>query len=188
MLAEQSSVYIPISNSPAKIPSYLSIDPTSPWHVGALQAVAIESMTIPSRLRLSNGQRGTLHDLGETFNSTGKRRIAKFGMSVADPDVLSEKASEQIAQAEKAGSTTSHRTSEGDNDQLADFDIDAFTKDYRIGRSNPQKREHIFGRAEASRGEWNLAEDRDPHDRFSEGPVVQRCVTSKTSPDIIICP
>lgn len=111
----------------------------------------------------------------QTFNSNGKRRVAKLEMSVADPDVLSEKASAQIAQAEKAGSTTSHQTSEID-EQLTTFDIDAFTKDYRIGASRSGKRDHVFGRAEAARGDWNLPEDRDPHDRFGNGPAVQRYV------------
>ena len=175
-LAEQSSVYIPISNTPIKSPSYLALNGTSPWHVGALQAVALESMTISSRLRSAVGGRGTLQHLEETFNSTGKRRIAKLEMSVADPAVLSERTSTEIAQAEKTGSTTSPQTSEvGDN--LTGFDIDAFTKDYRIGASRPAKRNHVFGRAEAVRGDWNLTEDLDPHDRFGDGPAVQRYVT-----------
>ncbi|KAJ4292025.1 mtDNA inheritance, partitioning of the mitochondrial organelle [Kalmusia sp. IMI 367209] len=174
-LAEQSSVYIPISNIPISIPSYLSLKSTSQWHTGALQAVAMESMTISSRLKSAVSGRGTLQDLEETFNSTGKRRIAKLEMSLADPDVLSEKASAQIAHAEKAGSTTSHRTSEAD-EQLTKFDVDSFTKDYRIGALRPTRRDHVFGRAEAARGDWNVLEDRDPNDRFGEGPVVQRFV------------
>lgn len=179
VLAEQSSAYIPISNNPAKAPSYLTMDCNSPWHTSALQCVALESMTIPSRLRSSNGERGVLHDLEETFNSTGKRGIAKLEMSIADPDVLSEKASEQIVRAEKVGSTTSGLPSEGDEDQLGEFDMDVFTKDYRLTMARPKRREHIFGRAEASRGEWNLAEDRDRRDRFGKGPTVQRYVTSE---------
>jgi hypothetical protein len=177
-LAEQSSAYIPMSNLPIKSPSYLSLNGTSPWHIGALQAVALESMTISSRLRAAIGGRGTLQDLEATFNSTGKRRVAKLELSVADPDVLSEKASAQIAQAEKTGSITSHQASDGD-EQLTDFDIDTLTKDYRIGASRPSKRSHVFGRAEAARGDWNLTEDRDPHDRFGNGPALQRYVAFK---------
>lgn len=182
VLAEQSSVYIPTSDIPAKLPSYVKMDASSPWHVGALQAVALESMTISCRLRSSDGRRGTLSDLEETMNSTGKRRIAKLELSIADPDVLSEKATEQIAQAEKVGSTTSERTKEEDDDQLNEFDIDTFTKDYRTAPSTRKRaREHIFGRVESSRGDWNLSssgETRDPHDRFREGPALQRYVTS----------
>jgi hypothetical protein len=176
-LGEQSSVYIPISNTPAKLPSYLSIDATSLWHVSALQAIGIESMTLSSRLRTSVGGRGTLQDLEDTINSTGKRRIAKFEMSIADPDVLSDNTSRDNAQVEKSGSMTPRHASEGD-DQLSGFDIDTFTRDYRVA-SKSRKKEHIFGRAEVSRGDWNLSEDgeaHDPHDRFNQGPAVQRYV------------
>lgn len=182
ILGELSSVYIPVSNSPAKAPSYLTMDTHSSWHLGAFQAVALESMTMPSRLRALGGTRGTLQDMEVAFNSTGKRRVAKFEMSIADPDVLEEKADEQIAQAEKGGSMTSKTASDVD-DHLTEFDIDAFAKDYRISSRNSHKKEHIFGRSEVSRGEWTLSEDgteRDPRDRFRDGPAVQRYVTSQT--------
>lgn len=133
-------------------------------------------MTLSSRLRTAQGGRGTLQDLEDTINSTGKRRIAKFEMSIADPDVLSEKTAEEAESAAKAGSTRPKRASE-DEEQLTDFDIDVFTRDYRTptGRA---KKEHVFGRAEASRGEWSLSDDseRDPHDRFDNRPVLQRYV------------
>jgi hypothetical protein len=175
VLAEQSSVYIPMSNNPVKLPSYLSLDSTSPWHIGAMQSIAMESMTIPSRLRSS---RETLQGLEETVNSTGKRRIAKLEMSVADPDVLSEKSSDHIDRAEKVGSLILPQDSEEINDRMTSFDMEFFTKDYRVANTRRHKKEHIFGRAETSRGDWNVSEDggkiSDPHDRFSKGPALQR--------------
>ncbi|KAF2647791.1 protein DML1 [Lophiostoma macrostomum CBS 122681] len=180
--AEHASVYIPMSNAPIKRPSYLEIDTGSPWHVGAVQAIAVESMTISSRLRASRDGRGMLHELAETINSTGKRRIAKLEMSVADPDVLDEKSEELIAQAEKAGSMTSRPTSESGEEQLTDFDIDIFTKNYRLASTNMRKKEHVFGRVESSRGEWTLPENENTdrhHNRFSNGPALQRYVTSR---------
>jgi hypothetical protein len=175
ILGELSSVYIPISNTPTKLPSYLAMQASSPWQVSALQAIALESMTLSSRLRSSTGGRGTLQDLEDTINSTGKRRIAKFEMSVADPDVLSEKPPNEVAPAEKVGATISRQDSEGD-EQLCSFDIDTFTRDYRISDRRGEK-EHIFGRAEVVRGDWDLSnngEERDPHDRFDYGPSLQR--------------
>ena len=166
------------------MPSYLALNGTSAWHVGALQAVALESMTMSSRLRSAVGGRGTLQDIEETFNSSGKRRIAKLELSIADPDVLSEKALAEIALAEKAGSTTPRQASE-DEEELTNFDIDAFTKDYRIGAPRNAKRDHVFGRAEATRGAWNLGEGRDPHDRFGDGPTVQRYVASRDPQSMI---
>jgi hypothetical protein len=178
VLAEQSSVYIPMSNNPVKLPSYLSLDSTSSWHISAMQSIAMESMTIPSRLRSS---RGTLQDLEETVNSTGKRRVAKLEMSVADPDVLSEKSSTRIDGAKKVGSLISPQDSEKNDDRITSFDMEFFTKDYRVANTKGHKKEHIFGRAESSRGDWNVSEDggriRDPHDRYNKGPALQRFYT-----------
>lgn len=177
VLGEQSSVYVPISNLPKKLPSYVTLDSASKWHIGALQVIGIESMTISSRLRTSIGNRGMLQDLEDTVNSTGKRRIAKLEMSIADPDVLSEQPSHALGQAERVGSMTSGNPSESDED-LSTFDVDTFARDYRV-TSRPRKHEHIFGRAESFRGNWDLSEDngdRDPHDRFNRGPAVQRYV------------
>jgi hypothetical protein len=99
-------------------------------------------------------------------------------MSIADPDVLSDNISRDTTQVEKSGSMTPQHASEGD-DQLNGFDIDTFTRDYRVA-SKSRKKEHIFGRAEFSRGDWDLSEDgdaHDPHDRFNRGPAVQRYTT-----------
>lgn len=178
-LGEQSSIYVPVSNNPSTRPSYLAADPTSLWHVSALQVIGIESMTISSRLRSSIGGRGTLQDLEDTINSTGKRRIAKFGFNIADSEVLLNNAPKTEAQAEKSGSITPRHTSEADNnDKLSNFDIDVFSRNYRVN-SRPGKKEHIFGRAEISRGNWDLSEEEDahdPHNRFNHGPALQRWV------------
>ncbi|KAH6644632.1 protein DML1 [Boeremia exigua] len=177
-LAEQSSVYIPLSNRPAKLPKYLSFDATSPWHVSALQAVGMESMTISSRLKDSNGRHGTLQDVEDTINSTGRRRIAKFGMSIADPNVLSENAKDALGAAGKDKSALLEHQSRSDN-QMSSFDIDAFSKDYKLAFIKERKREHIFARAEAYRGAWQMSDDsgRSPRDRFGDGPAVERYTT-----------
>lgn len=153
------------------------MDSTSLWQVSALQTMGIETMTLSSRLRSSTGGRGTLQDLEDTINSTGKRRIAKLGMSIADPEVLSQNSdSKGVGEANKTGSMTSQHSSE-DSQQLSSFDIDVFTRDYRLNSAIGKKEEHIFGRAETSRGHWDHSENsvgRDPHDGFDQGPALQR--------------
>ena len=166
-------------NKPGKIPGYLSLDSTSPWHISALQIAGLESMTMSSRLRASSGRQGALRDLEDTINSTGKRRIAKFEMSVADPDVLSDKKADKAANeanASKKGRALVSQDTTEDDTQLGTFDIDFFSKDYKIGSVKSGKDEQIFGRVEASRGEWDMsnAGGRDPRDRFGTGPAVQR--------------
>lgn len=177
ILGELSSVYVPMSNIPTKLPSYLSMHADSRWHVSALQVIGIESMTILSRLRASSSGHGTLQHLEDTINSTGKRRIAKFEMSIADPDVLSENNIKDNSPAVKAGAMVTRQDSEGD-EQLSTFDLDMFTSNYRANL-NTSKREIFFGRAEVSRGDWNFADDmegRDPHDGFDHGPTLQRYI------------
>ena len=194
-----------MSNLPSKNPSYLSLDPTSSWHIGAFQAIAIESMTMSSRLRISSAtRRGTLQDLEETFNSTGKRRIAKLELSIAAPDVPAAKLSPSSSNTAKAARNVGSLSNNGGDDEdddsgLEAFDIDVFSKDYRMG-STPRgraRKEHVFGRAEMSRGEWSLSDDEQGnartatatiHDRFHAGPVVQRYVTSTLDrPGAVLC-
>ncbi|KAL5115679.1 mtDNA inheritance, partitioning of the mitochondrial organelle [Pleosporales sp. CAS-2024a] len=175
VLGEQSSVYIPMSNRPIQWPWYLSLDTSSAWHIGALQVVGMETMTISSRLRGCVGGRGTLQQVEDTINIGGKRRIAKFEMSIADPGELSENSTKESGLAEKAGSMTSRQTSEGD-EEVSQFDIDVFTRDYRVASRSRKKKEHVFGRAQVSRGDWNLAGDSEahnPHNRFHHGPLLQ---------------
>ncbi|OCK74685.1 tubulin nucleotide-binding domain-like protein [Lepidopterella palustris CBS 459.81] len=176
-ISEHASVYIPVSNEPVKSPSYLSLDLSSQWHTSAVQAVALETMTLPSRMRSSDG-RGTFQDMEEIFNFSGKRKIAKLEMSIADPDVLDGKVEAEAASAEKVSSQpTRAEDSESIDTQLTEFDIDMFTKDYKTLKSSHCKKEHIFGRAETSRGEWSSFEGtdaRDPRNRFASSPIVQR--------------
>jgi hypothetical protein len=160
-----------MSNNPAKIPSYLSFDATSLWHISALQITGIESMTMSSRLKAGNGRQGTLQDLEETINRTGKRRLAKFEMSVADPDVLLDKAAEKAeekANPSKTGRALVAQDAGEDDNQLGAFDIDFFSKDYRMLSSKHGKKEHVFGRVDALRGEWDMSNEGgcDPRDRF----------------------
>ena len=114
----------------------------------------------------------------EAFNSSGKRKIAKLELSVADPEALEEKVEAKIEHAEKVTFQQPQRDeSDLSETWLAEFDIDVFTNDYRTTSRKHHKKEQVFGRAEASRGAWNVSGEtggRDPRDRFSKGPTVQR--------------
>lgn len=100
-----------------------------------------------------------LQEMEETFNSTGKRRIAKFEMSVADPEVLEESAADEKPQAQKT-----------------EFDMDVYSHEYKAAAKGGRKKQQLFGRAETSRGKWNLSDEDgiDPHDPFGQGPALQR--------------
>ncbi|KAF2744682.1 protein DML1, partial [Sporormia fimetaria CBS 119925] len=184
VLAEQSSVYVPMSNRPLTAPRYLQMDWTSPWHVGALHSAAFETMTMPSRLRSSEAGHGTLTVLEDAINSTGKRRVAKLAFSTADPDALAERSERQ---EDKGVNGASSKTQNGDADDsgVAEFDMDLFSREYRVpGKRQKEKTEHVFGRVETLRGNWGTPEgkSRDPHDWFGSGPALQRFTTSQLFP------
>lgn len=130
-----------------------------------------------SRLRTAHNNHGALQDIENIINSTGKRRIAKFEMSIADPDVLSQKADERLAKAATAQTTNARDVNE-DVIKTTSFDMDVFSKDYPLVSKKDNRSEHIFTRAEAYRGAWDLAErgGRDPRDRFGDGPAIERYV------------
>lgn len=50
-IAPQASLYCPIIDPPRSLPGYVSIDPRSQWYTSALVAAAIETVTLPARLR-----------------------------------------------------------------------------------------------------------------------------------------
>lgn len=107
-------------------------------------------------------------------------------MSIADPDILSEKTADALAKAEKAGSTSS-RSKRNSDTQMEDFDIDAFSKDYKLTSTKGTKREHIFARAEMHRGAWQSNDaGRRPRDRFGDGPVVERQVQTTDSLRLLV--
>lgn len=181
VMGEQASVYVPMAQRPVNGPGYLRMDGSSPWHVAALQCVASESLTIPSRLRASQPGRASLQQLEETMNQTGKRRIAKLELSISDPNALDDELG-------NGPNNTAPRTLDSDEQnvhsgQITAFDIDIFTHDYRLSRIE-RKKDHVFGRVETKRGARYRTEamEVDPRSRFDDGPTVQRYVTTFLAP------
>lgn len=50
-ISQQASLYVPIIDLPNKLPGYLEVDRQSEWQKTALIASAIETVTLPSRLK-----------------------------------------------------------------------------------------------------------------------------------------
>ena len=155
----QASVYVPITNSPSTLPSYVTVDTSSTWHTSALQATALESMTLPARLLVNAEARTTLAGLEAAFNNHGNRKIASLGMSIADPDKL-------------------------DGRMQTD---DENSEDISLLPSSPQgpqrlgSRAHLFGSAQALRGSWESDEELEGvklerRDRFQSGPIIHKSV------------
>jgi len=71
---ETTSLYIPLVQ-PAQLPSSISIDLTSFWHLSALFSIHYDSMTLPTRTRTEHPFSLDLHDLTARLNIHGQRKI-----------------------------------------------------------------------------------------------------------------
>jgi hypothetical protein len=76
----QSTLFMPVC-APASLPRSVVLDGSSAWHASALVATALESVTLPSRLR-DPANRDTLGGMAELLNVMGKQTIAGLRMSV----------------------------------------------------------------------------------------------------------
>ncbi|KAI0386178.1 tubulin nucleotide-binding domain-like protein [Hypomontagnella monticulosa] len=83
-LNSQASLVIPLALPDTPLPATIQLDSSSPWHVSALFAAALESMTLYTRLRTSDrvysSNFGNMTDLLNVF---GKQTIANLEMSIS---------------------------------------------------------------------------------------------------------
>ncbi|KAI9675722.1 MAG: mtDNA inheritance, partitioning of the mitochondrial organelle [Caeruleum heppii] len=84
-IAAKSSVYIPMLDPP-RTPGRLSLNRSSEWHTSALLSGAMESVTLPSRMRPIGGQRSTYSEMEGTLDTTGRQRIATLHLSKLDSE------------------------------------------------------------------------------------------------------
>ena len=87
-MSNHASIYVPLSLPAASLPQYVHIDRSSQWHISGLLSMALESMTLPSRLRLDAPKRGLLRELEVELNVNGNQKIAQLQSSVANPDTM----------------------------------------------------------------------------------------------------
>ncbi|KAK3340940.1 tubulin nucleotide-binding domain-like protein [Neurospora tetraspora] len=80
---KHASVVVPFT-VPATLPGSVALDGGSQWHSTALLVAAMESVTLPSRLR-DAANRDTMGTLADTLNAMGKQNVASLGMSFAPP-------------------------------------------------------------------------------------------------------
>jgi hypothetical protein len=196
-IAPQASLFIPTSIPSAPLPSYVMVDPGSPWHVSGLLSAAIESMSLPSRLKIKNGSRQTMDGLINALNINGSQTIAKLRMSVDHTTALNS----HYGQGRLSAPTESKdlrvpsqdRSIQADLDaDLATFDMDFFpaeTGEQPKGRRSSNV-PHVFGQAEYYRvGESNDSNGSNEKDEGYERarrraaglPLIQKLVHTSSS-------
>ncbi|KAK4986980.1 mtDNA inheritance, partitioning of the mitochondrial organelle [Elasticomyces elasticus] len=190
-ISSAASMYIPLTNIPSASPSYLSVDTASAWHTSALQATALETATLPTRLRTD---RSSPDDLEALLCNDGTRRIASLSLSIADPLALHEQ-TEPDQRAQPRDRRTNGYTNGFDHTNGADtpdretLDIDLHPRDSNLAGDARRlgSRPHIFDCAETLRGRWKrdgevARANLDARDRFAEGTRVRITHTSLLLP------
>lgn len=175
-IAPQVSLFVPLAvPSTNKLPTYVSMDSQSYWHVSALLSTAIESMTLPSRLTAQNKSLQRLDQFENALNINGSQNIAKLRMSIDhrvktngnfEPRNLTVRAKSRDSRlpSQERG-TGSVQPSSADG--LDVFDIDFFAADDMESSHSRETSEkiHVFGQAESFRGhdepEYGAAEKED---------------------------
>ncbi|KAG9233992.1 tubulin domain-containing protein [Amylocarpus encephaloides] len=158
-LAPQASVFIPLSTPSGSLPPYIKLIPQSDWHVSALLAAAVESATLPSRLRSSNPCHENFSLLANSLNINGNQSIAKLQMSIDQGSVITnghEDPANMNGATESCDSRVNPRNYEAlsvnEGDQPRKLDINLFPSesgDSRVTRR--YKKSHVFGEAEVAR-------------------------------------
>ncbi|KAI1264072.1 tubulin domain-containing protein [Xylariaceae sp. FL1019] len=163
-LSSQASLVVPLALPESPLPSSLRLDTSSPWHVSALFAAAIESTTLYTRLkttdRVNSSSIGHMTDLLNVF---GRQTIANIELSPVEPP------------NPKANGTNGNVTfANGRGDHLNGHDKDVYdsgsesgsqkgTTTLDVDLSSPQdlsldprirrgKKRHIFSQVQTYRG------------------------------------
>jgi hypothetical protein len=78
---ENASLYIPLVQ-PLHIPSSISIDSSSYWHISALHSLLYDSITLPTRTRIEHPFAMDMYDFTARVNIHGQRKIASPEVAV----------------------------------------------------------------------------------------------------------
>lgn len=164
-VSPQCSMYIPLS-VPRQLPHYVNLQRSSQWHTSALLSMALESMTLPSRLRPDQTKRGLLGDMESALNVNGNQHIAGFQCKVLDASKTESRTAAVLGGSNDErvpGSNTSKPVGE-DGLQLANasFDVDlsgtSTTSSAHVSSHIPAH-EHTFARVETLRDERDTGQE-----------------------------
>ena len=157
----------------SKLPKYVKFDRSSEWNTSALSNTAIESLTLPSRLRSTNSLKaGHLDEIEAILNTNGNQRIANLQCRVLSPDDIPNKnkdsarsgvRDERLHNPLTEGSSSSTlKDAEDDRVGSRSSDIDFFPLE---GQTQPSgtpgrlSKTHVFAQVESLRMETKLMPD-----------------------------
>lgn len=80
------SAYVRLLSPPSSIPDYIGVDLSSEWLKSSLLCTALETMTLPSRLREDKGRVSSLSALESALNRTGSRTLFELKANLVTRD------------------------------------------------------------------------------------------------------
>jgi hypothetical protein len=139
---------------PARTPSYLSLDYKSKWHTSALQAAALETISLPSRLRSTTQNRSLLADTEQLFTATSAhRKILQAELSIRNEALQTNGVVNGItnnAGQNRDSDLVMEDTDPNASETNASLDISLFPNH---SQGTPATRKHLFSRLNIHRGD-----------------------------------
>jgi len=191
-MSTQASMYIPLSIPAPPLPQYVHLDRGSEWHSSALLATAVESMTLPSRLRPDTQKRGLLGDVEAALNVNGNQRIAQLQCSIMGTKTSGSRLLNARAQNDDRVPSDANATmveEDGLEAATVSLDINMSGGDDAASSSllnQRHPRHHVFGAVEGIRATGDAVHDEESDGeevtyakrrrRFAGLPVIERFV------------
>ncbi|CAF9928443.1 MAG: mtDNA inheritance, partitioning of the mitochondrial organelle [Alectoria fallacina] len=197
-MSTHASMYIPLSVPPTRLPQYVRLDRNSQWHTSALLSAALESVTLPTRLRHDTQKCGFVDGLEAALNVNGNQRIAQLQCSVLDPETAPYViAIPRGSTDDRAPSGNNRLLVEEDGLNLAGPRLDMDLSCCNARSTSPfaaqhDRSDHFFGAVESVRTKSEAAKDETTDDveityalkrrRFAGLPVIERFHSSLEYP------
>ncbi|KAJ2904619.1 dml-1 [Zalerion maritima] len=144
-VSRQGSLMLPLGLDRAVIPRSTGFDMTSSWHTSSLLSVALETATLPSRLKPGAGSSATLNTMTEAVVKAGKRRLANVTMQVGGDD----RAGDQVS-IHPNGQLGAHNP--GDSELKLDLSFATGPSPGRPTDYLAATESHVFAKLSSSRG------------------------------------
>lgn len=164
-MAGNASLYVPLSVPTTQLPEYVHLNRDSQWQISALLSMALESMTLPSRLRPDEQRRGLLGDIEAALNVNGNQRIAQLQCTILDPETeLPRTVNGNASHDDRAPSNTMHAMIKEDDMELITSNLDMNLSNGNRGSlyaSEHDTSDHTFGAVENTRGALQEARDQE---------------------------
>jgi hypothetical protein len=155
-----ASVHVPMGNIPSALPSHVNLGAHSRWETSALQSAAIETMTLPARLRSTQSAKAKLDDLEAVLNGNGQRRVAACAMTARQ---------EALANGDDPRAPPhlvngyAHDQAESDTEDL-DIDFIPAPSQLFSTRRSPTPKPHMFSQIRIERGSQSEHTNQDEQD------------------------